>query len=583
MKPKKLITLIFLLTFSSHLWAFSAFSYSFNGTAALKPTYMPASYAKSISHIKGAIGEYLTEDYVSQLKKTGWVSLTPRNAAQGIDHVFLKFKDDGGISNLIIGETKFKNGSPSSFLGNTKDGWQMSENWVSKRMYKDVIPQYNSSPYLMAEESNAVVLVQHKPQSAKIEQGSVTYIDKDSFYYKRKGDIAVYFYDGSNKYPTGMARSTQMKRVGDALSEYVDHGIYRRRLFEYQFDSNNVLTQKIYDVIEEGVGEKPLLIPSKTISETKFTSNKAKNSVADSPEFKNAILARYGLEDDTFFDEIKDVNSKLRLVNEVDVDAGMKILSSKKNRTALANKYGLNPDLDFSKITITDSEMKKLFTSKSLDELPDTINQKLVRASRNATLKNACLFGGLGFITSFAGEMIINNWELSRVNWAFVGYTTGVMTASSLLQRAAQKGIYHLVADTATKSTAMKVLAKIAPGGLAIGLDTLTDLAFTAYDLYNGNYTLKQATAVTGLNIGANVAIYFISHFASGVVTGIWGGPVGSAVGGTLAVLLSVGTTFIINPVTNQIQLSDTLNLLNSNSRYVTVCSWTAEYLGEAI
>lgn len=581
MKFRKFATIALLLVLSSYLWAFSAFSYSFNGNAALKPTYMPTSYAKSISHIKGAIGEYLTEDNISQIKNTGWMSVNPRNAAQGIDHVFLKFKDDGSLDGLIIGETKFKNGSPSSYLGNTRDGWQMSENWISKRMHKDVIPQYTDSPYIRAENSGSVVMSQHKPQSSKIEQGSVTYIDKDSFYFKRKGDPTMYFYDGKNKYSTELARTTQMKRIGDALTEYVDQGNYRRRLFEYEFDSNNVLTQKVYDVIEEIPGEKPQLLPSKTFLEKKFSSNRAKASVANSSEFKAAILARYGLEDDAFFEGLEDVNSKLRLINEVDAETGMKILTSKANRTAVATRYGLNQDLDFKKIQLTDSEMKKLFTAKTLKELPDNVSSKLSRASLNATLRNAGLFGGMGFITSFASEMFMNEWDLSRVNWSLVGYTTGVMTASSLLQRGAQKVVFNLITDTAQKSAAMKAIAKIAPSSLAIGIDTITDLAFTGYALYTGDYSLKQAAAVTGLNLVTNVAIYFGSQFVSGAVAGVWGGPVGAAVGGALAVVLSVGTSFIINPITNQIELSDTLNILNSNNRIEIVRSWTTEYLTE--
>lgn len=583
MKFKKQAVIFLLLILSSYLWAFSAFSYSFNGNAALKPTYMPTSYAKSISHIKGAIGEYFTEDYVSQLKKTGWVSVNPRDAAQGIDHVFLKFKDNGSLDDLIIGETKFKNGSPSSYLGYTKDGWQMSKNWISQRMHKDVIPQYIDSPYSRAENNGSVVMSQHKPQSSKIEQGSVTYIDKDSFYFKRKGDPTVYFYDGNNKYSTEVARTTQMKRIGDALTEYVDHGNYRGRLFEYEFDSNNVLTQKVYDVIEEIPGEKPQLVQSKTFSDIKFTSARAKASVANSSEFKAAILARYGLEDDAFFDEITDVNRKLRLINEVDVETGMKILTSKANRAALATRYGLNQDLDFKKIQLTDFEMKELFTAKTLKELPDNVSSKLSRASRNTTLRNAGLFGGMGFITSFASEMFMNEWDLSRVNWSLVGYTTGVLTASSLLQRGAQKVVFNLITDTAQKSVAMKAIAKIAPSSLAIGIDTITDLAFTGYALYTGDYSLKQAAAVTGLNLATNVAIYFGSQFVSGAIAGVWGGPVGAAVGGALAVVLSVGTSFIINPITNQIELSDTISLLNSNNRIETVRSWTSEYLSEAV
>lgn len=587
MKSRRVICIVLVFALSPCLWAFSASQYSFNGTAALKPTYIPVSSAKSVSHLKGAIGEYFTEDYISQLKKTGWISATPRNAAQGIDHVFMKFRDDGGLDDLIIGETKFKNGSPSSFLSNTKDGWQMSENWIRHRMNRDVIPQYLNSPYLIAENSDSVVISPHKPQSAKIEKGSVTYVDRDSFYFKRKGDPTIYFYDGNNKYGTGIARTTQMKRIGDTLTSYTEQGNYRRRVYSYEFDSNNVLTQRVYNVVENVPGEKPELEQSNTFKEKKFTSVKAKADVANSEEFKNAVLAKYGLIDDSFFDEIDNVDAKLRLVNNVDGEIGRKILSSRENMTALATKYGLNQNLDFKKLALTDSETNKLFTAKSLDELPNNVSSKLSRASMKTSLKNAALFGGVGLITGFASELLMNNGDLTQVDWGLVGYTTGIMTTSSLLQRGAEKIVSNLVKDAAQKSATMKLVTKIAPASFAIGIDTITDLAFTGYALYAGEYSLKQAAAVTGLNLVTNTAIFFGSQLVSSAVTGAiagsWGGPIGIAVGSALAVVLSVGSSFIINPITEGIELSDTLSLLNSNNRIETVRTWTTEYLNEAV
>ena len=98
---------------------------------------------------------------------------------------------------------------------------------------------------------------------------------------------------------------------------------------------------------------------------------------------------------------------------------------------------------------------------------------------------------------------------------------------------------------------------------------------------------MKQAAAVTGLNFVTNTAIFFGSQLVSSVVTGAiagsWGGPIGITVGSALAVVLSVGTNFIINPITEGIELSDTLSLLNSNDRVETVRTWTTEYLSEAV
>ena len=108
---KLLISVILLIAIHFELCAFSAFSYPLNGSLALNPSYMPTSRAKSVDHIKGAIGEYFTRDYFASMKNEGWVSVNPRSGNKGLDHVYIKFESDGNIKDLLIGETKFKQNS----------------------------------------------------------------------------------------------------------------------------------------------------------------------------------------------------------------------------------------------------------------------------------------------------------------------------------------------------------------------------------------------------------------------------------------------------------------------------------------
>ena len=587
---KLLISVILLIAIHFELCASSVFSYPLNGSLALNPSYMPTSLSSSISHIKGAIGEYFTRDYFASMKNEGWVPVNPRSGNKGLDHVYIKFKPDGGIDDLLIGETKFKQNSfkhgttPFGYLY-SENCYQMSGQWIRKRMHEYVIPQYTR--YIDLENNGDVVMSQRKPQQSKIESGSIVSIDEKSFYFKRKGDSTVYFYDGNGKYATSSSRMNQVKKTADNLASYVDHDNYRPRVIKYYFDSNNVLMQEVYEVVEDFPGAKPKIELSDTFKPSAFKSEMAKASVANSPEFQQSILKRYGLADASFFDKIDEVDKKLRLLDEVDVDTGKLILSLEDNKKAMASRYGLNPLLDYDKINLTNSEMQKLFTKKSLKELPEDLAKKLKKASTLTTLKGTSISTGAGFLFSFASELAGANGDLSNIDWAMVGYSSAVMTAGSLLERSTQKLSFELIDNIPSKSVAIRFATKLSPAAFAIGIDTLTDMAFTGYSLFKGEYSLKQAAVVTGLNLATNAVIYFGSNLLSTAVTGAiggsWGGPVGVAIGASVAVVLSASSVFIIDPITQKIELSDTVELLKSINRVETIQTWTDGYFDEAV
>lgn len=98
--------------------------------SAMEPEVALAQATILTPRLHGNVGEALVN---SQLHASGgWKPITPRNGPQGIDHVWMKFDRTGRPTGLIVGETKFG----SSRLGLTKDGRQMSESWISKRLLK---------------------------------------------------------------------------------------------------------------------------------------------------------------------------------------------------------------------------------------------------------------------------------------------------------------------------------------------------------------------------------------------------------------------------------------------------------------
>lgn len=96
------------------------------------------------SRLHGNIGEALVND---MLDITGeWKPVKPRIGPQGIDHIRIKFPKPGRRIDILVNETKYGMGR----LGMTKDGPQMSRQWISKRLL-----QVASSPGANPEIVNA--------------------------------------------------------------------------------------------------------------------------------------------------------------------------------------------------------------------------------------------------------------------------------------------------------------------------------------------------------------------------------------------------------------------------------------------
>jgi len=90
---------------------------------------------------KGSFGESIAEkSYIdAYLTKSGhWQSITPRAGPQGLDHLFIKTKN-GVIQDVMVGESKF---NTSALNKNTRDGIQMGDEWIGKRL-KRLAWRYN--------------------------------------------------------------------------------------------------------------------------------------------------------------------------------------------------------------------------------------------------------------------------------------------------------------------------------------------------------------------------------------------------------------------------------------------------------
>lgn len=572
---KLLGTLLMFLIVISAAYAFPASQYFINGTAALVPALYPKN---TLSTFKGMLGEYITESdmtYISRLEKTKWKSVNPRTKSQGLDHLFVKFNENDVISDVMVIESKFRQGSLKGMLKNTLKGKQMSYNWVKDRVDKDILPVYRNIKTL--DESGSVVVSSHRPQKSKIVDDSIIYIGNDSFYYRLKGDEQVRFYDGTGSYIDKDSRSSRLISTTDAIESYIDKNIYRKLMINYQIIDGNLYEEKA-DIISS-VGSDDVILENKP--KRLITRKSEIRKILDSDIYKANILEQYGLADVEFIDDGFDIVDRLNLLNKVDTAVAKKILSSKANIRILNQRFGLNLSTPLNKFE--DIDWTSVLKAKNISSLDPAIARRFKHLSRISTLKTSAGFGAIGFAAGLVGE-ILHNGSFENINWTPVTLTTGTMTLGSI----AGRGVEILGTQIANKSgkiisQGFSNLSKMAPLTLGIFADTAIDSIFTLYMYSQGIYSLNQTLAVAGMNLATNAVIAagstWLSSAVAGAIGGSWGGPIGIGVGFGFGLVVAAGTNFIIDPITNKIELSNTFDILSSSSREQMVKDWSLEFL----
>lgn len=119
----------------------------------------------TMNNIRGDIGESIAEraffggPEMAHSKKAGWISVPPRYARQGIDHMFLLVDKKNGLPrSIILAESKYG----SSQFGMTNYGKQMGPSWIINKLTK-IADRYSS----FAQSSVPVVRVESIPTGVK--------------------------------------------------------------------------------------------------------------------------------------------------------------------------------------------------------------------------------------------------------------------------------------------------------------------------------------------------------------------------------------------------------------------------------
>lgn len=88
---------------------------------------LPECNDANINKIKGNISEEIMDEY---FKKSGWEKIEGEVGVNGIDGLYIKRDKDGNIKDTLMVESKYN----TSQLGDTKDGKQMSKDWILKKL-----------------------------------------------------------------------------------------------------------------------------------------------------------------------------------------------------------------------------------------------------------------------------------------------------------------------------------------------------------------------------------------------------------------------------------------------------------------
>lgn len=407
-------------------------------------------------------------------------------------------------------------------------------------------------------------------------------IDKEAFYFTKKGDGTIYFYDRAQKYTYLDVRIGQTKSTKNAIQDFSDYNLYKRRVVKYVPDSAQGLIQETYVVVtKNGIDDYELL------DSNKFPSQ-ALDKIVDSSSYQAAVISTYALPDSSFYSDLT-TTEKIRLMNsDIDKTIARKMYKPKANIEVLNRKLGLNPNTTITSLDFSDSEWRKISTVEFSD-LDDGTRIKLRNASRQMTARQVTIGGlegaALGFSISILGQMIRNK-SLSDINWQEAGVSAGIVGFSMAASKLADISGSLIKGKLISSSNKfVRVMSKNVPITLGFGVDLLVDSGFALNNYYNGTYSLNQTLADIGFNAAMNVPIYFlstlVSNFTAGVIGGSWGGPIGMLAGLAVGGMVSFGSTFVFNPIKNEIEIREIFADLSKPNRDDTVQSWTITYLKE--
>ena len=553
--------------------AVGAMSLSLSASMVSLPAMNPVTI-NTFSAVRGNFGEAMTDyDYLGRLANTGWKTITPRTAPQGLDHIALKFSADGILEDVLVVETKYTHKSVADALGDTVDGKQMSSSWVRERVRKDVVSLYED--YIASD--NYVSVMDTIPEDAV----KKVYIDNDSCYFT-DSDGRKCFYSSSEEMRADSSRRTsRAQTTSDNLLRYAESSDIRRRIVKFEQDDNGALHRFLFEVTD-GKTDSSRTVHCLQMEET-IVSDESLSAVLNGTDYKEAVADLYNLNDTSVLDKLTD-NQLLRLNRGLDAETAEIIFSSKNNSRQLALKLGLNEDTNFIQLGLTDAQIRKVTAASSIDDIDDADAVSRLRQRSNAATArqmgiHAGAAFGLGSVVNIFQQAGAYGWN--NINLLEAG-RVGLETAGVSVAKDAAEGVVNGLIRTSVKD--VRKLAKVIRVTPFV-IDVLFDVGEVTCRYFNGNYAYtSQAFAEGAINIAVDIGGGILAYAAMGAISSSVAGPAGTVIGFvaglTISAAISFGSRYVVQPVSSALELQGFWGELDKNlSGSVTL--WTREYLAQ--
>ncbi len=530
----------------------------------------------TFGHVKGAVGEALTDyDYIGRLAKE-WRGISPRTGAQGLDHIALQFDSNGILKDVLVVETKYTNKKIEDALGDTLDGKQMSRNWVSERIKKDVVSTYREYIDADVEATSSIISFDVQADEGVIKK---VYIDGDSYYYTDADGNKCFYSPTKNMRDDRTLRVKRAQATSDNLLRYANQPDIRRIVVRYEQCDDGVLIREVYSV-KDGIKDSYRTI-SLEQKESAVVSGDNLAKVLDTMDYKEAVASLYNIQDDSVLKNMSN-EQLLRLSRGLDAETLEIITLSKANSRQLALKLGLNEDTSFKNLSLTDAQLKELTRASSLDDITDIdVVKKLQKRSNVATAKqigtHAGMAFGIGSVMNIFQQAYAEGWN--NVNFFEVG-RVGVMTAGVSFAEDVAEGLATGLIKSTLKNT--RVVAKVVMVTPFV-IDAAFDVGMVAYKYFRGGYSYtSQAISEGALNIAFDVAGGIATYAVMGSALGSIGGPAGTVVGFVVAIgigtVVSFGSQYVAAPISKALEVKGLWKDIDEDL-FNNVSSWSDEHL----
>ena len=186
----------------------------------------------------------------------------------------------------------------------------------------------------------------------------------------------------------------------------------------------------------------------------------------------------------------------------------------------------------------------------------------------------------IGASGDFIGQIARGN-DLSNINYNSVA-TSSIIggTSLGLSSFADFSGNYIQSKTINSTSNLIRKLGKNSALSLSLGFDLLLDSAINIYGYQSGLYSLDQAAVNIGVNSAFNLSSFLISSKVAAIVGAKYGGVKGAMAGFALNAVITLGSTFVYDPISTEFKIKNTYEILNSSNKESSIKEWVEQAIG---